>query len=243
MIRRVLTRGAMAIVAVVGVEALYAVLRPSPRQEEFDPSRVRGNPDHPHLRIAVLGDSTVTAPGVTGPDDIWVSRVADQLSETHRVELKSWAIGGSMAHDLIADQLGPALEFTPDLVFLSVGANDAIKGVAVRKFQANLDRLVEAFVATGAVVIQSGVGDLGTIPRLKPPLRNLLSRRALRFNAAHEAVAEKHGSWVVPQRDGPLDVWYEDRGLWSADLFHVSSGGHQIWADNAWSTVRQALNL
>lgn len=243
MIRRVITRGATAALAVVGLEALYAVLRPSPKQEEFDPSRIRGNPDHPLLRIAVLGDSTVTAPGVSGPDDIWISRVADRLAETHRVVLKSWAVGGSMAHDLVADQLQPALSFEPQLVFLSVGANDALKGVTLRKFQENLENLVAAFIETGVVVIQSGVGDLGTIPRLKPPLRNLFTRRALRFNSAHEAVAEQFGSWVVPQRDVPVEVWYEDRNLWSPDLFHVSAGGHQIWADAAWPIVRQALNI
>lgn len=243
MIRWVVTRGATVFLAVVGAEALYALLRPSPKQEEFDPSRLIGPLDRPLLRIAVLGDSTVTAPGVSGPDEIWISHVASNLAATHRVELKSWAIGGSTAHDLVKSQLEPAIDYGPDLVFLSVGANDAIRGVALRKFQANLEQLVSRFIANGAVVIQSGVGDLGTIPRLKPPLRNLLSRRALRFNGAHEVVAEKYGSWVVPQRDGPLDVWYEDRGLWSADLFHVSAGGHQIWADAAWSTVKRALNL
>lgn len=243
MIRRLIARGATAIVVVVGLEALYAVLRPSPRQEEFDPSRVRGNPDHPLLRIAVLGDSTVTAPGVSGPDEIWISRVAGRLAETHRVELKSWAVGGSMAHDLIADQLEPALGFKPDLVFLSVGANDALKGVALRRFQENLERLVAAFTECGAVVIQSGVGDLGTIPRLKPPLRNLLSRRALLFNDAHQAVADQFGSWVVPQRDVPVEIWYQDRALWSPDLFHVSAGGHRLWADAAWPIVKRALNI
>ncbi len=243
MIRRVITRGATAILAVVGIEALYAVLRPAPKQEEFDPSRVLGSPGHPKIRIAVLGDSTVTAPGVAGPDEIWISHIARRLSEIYQVELRSWAVGGSMAHDLVANQMERALEFKPDLVFLSVGANDALKGVALRKFQSNLEQLVAAFSEIGAIVIQSGVGDLGTIPRLKPPLRNLLSRRSLRFNGAHEAVAEKYGSWVVAQRDGPLDVWYKNRDLWSPDLFHVSAGGHEIWAERAWSTVEQALDL
>lgn len=243
MIRRVITRGATAILAVVGIEALYAVLRPSPKQEEFDPSRIFGQPDRPTIRIAVLGDSTVTAPGVSSPDEIWISHIASRLSEQYRVELRSWAAGGSMAHDLVANQMQPALEFQPDIVFLSVGANDALKGVTLRKFQSNMEHLVAGFSGIGAVVIQSGVGDLGTIPRLKPPLRNLLSRRGLRFNGAHEAVAEQYGSWVVAQRDGPMEVWYKNRDLWSPDLFHVSAGGHEIWADNAWSTVKQALDL
>lgn len=147
-----------------------------------------------------------------------------------------------MAHDLVQGQLKPALQFAPDLVILSVGANDALKGVTPRKFAENLTTLVATFRATGATVIQSGVGDLGTIPRLLPPLRQLFTRRALRFNAVHEAVAAEHGSWVVPQRESPAELWYQDRSMWSADLFHVSSRGHEVWADLGWQTVVKALD-
>lgn len=243
MVRRILIRISGATVALLGVELLYALLRPAPQLEEFDISATFGSSDLPGMRVAVLGDSTITAPGVAGPDEIWVSRVCQKLAETHHVVVKSFAIGGSMAHDLIAEQLDPALSFAPDLVFLSVGANDALKGVTPRKFEENLERLVSRFRDHGAVVIQSGVGDLGTIPRLYPPLRQLLTRRGLRFNEIHESVAAKHGSWVVPQRESPVDMWYKDRDLWSPDLFHVSSRGHEIWADLGWKTVQSALSL
>lgn len=243
MIRRVLIRGLTGLALIVGLEALYAVLRPAPRQEEFDPSATFGDPLSPALRVAVLGDSTITAPGVSGPAEIWVSLICQRLAETNHVTVKSYAIGGSMAHDLVLEQLDPALEFAPDLVIISVGANDALKGVTPKKFEENLEVLVSKFRGAGAVVIQSGVGDLGTIPRLLPPLRQLFSRRALQFNQIHEAVADRNGGWVVPQRESPAELWYNDRGMWSADLFHVSSRGHEVWADLGWKTVETALQL
>ncbi len=243
MIRRALLRGVTGLALVVGLEALYAVLRPAPKQEEFDLSATFGNPFNPALRVAVLGDSTITAPGVSGPTEIWVSLICQRLAESHHVTVKSYAIGGSMAHDLVLEQLEPALEFAPELVILSVGANDALKGVTPKKFEENLEILVSKFRNFGAVVIQSGVGDLGTIPRLLPPLRQLFSRRALHFNQIHEAVAERNGGWVVPQRESPAKLWYNDRGMWSADLFHVSSRGHEVWADLGWKTVAEALQL
>ena len=67
MVRRLVTRGALAGAFLLLVEALYAVLRPSPELEEFDPSGEFGDPSLPSLRVAVLGDSTITAPGVSGP--------------------------------------------------------------------------------------------------------------------------------------------------------------------------------
>jgi lysophospholipase L1-like esterase len=235
-------RAGVGLVAVIGLELLYALFKPVPQQDEFDPSAQFGDPGLPGLKIAVLGDSTVTAPGVSGPEDIWVARICRRLAETHRVVLRSFAVGGAMAHNLIEAQLEPALEFDPDVVILSVGANDALKGVTPGRFEANLETLVRSFRVRGITVIQSGVGDLGTIPRLYPPLRQLLSRRAQRFNRAHETVAARNESHVVPQRDRPLEIWAE-RDMWSADLFHVSAKGHEVWGELGWRTLSRALEL
>ncbi|MGH8946497.1 MAG: SGNH/GDSL hydrolase family protein [Acidimicrobiia bacterium] len=223
-------RIALASGIVLLVEALYALLRPVPDLEEFDPSIELGDPEHPTLRVAVLGDSSVTAPGVATAEEIWVRRVAERLAENRHVILRSFAVGGARASDLIARQLPPALDFQPDLVFLSVGANDALKGVPIWRFERQLDHLVSELASAGAAVIQSGVGDLGTIPRLTPPLRHLMSYRALAFDRAHRRVAWRHGSTVVTQRTQDHHIWYEDRGLWAEDLFHVSAAGHERWA-------------
>lgn len=237
MVRTLLKRGAVTGVALIGIEAAYAVLRPSPELESFDPSSEFGDPSNPALRVAVLGDSSVTAPGVSGPHEIWVTLVCERLAEGRHVMLRSFAVGGSMAHNVIADQLDDAIAFQPDLVFLSVGANDVIKGVPRRRFAMNLDRLVSELSATGAIVVQSGVGVMGSVPRLFPPLSSLMSRRAERFDRIHWDVAATHDTHVVDQRSDDTKVWYRDRTLWAEDLFHVSAAGHARWAETTWRTV------
>lgn len=234
---RLLKRGLLAGAIVVGAETAYAVLWPAPELESFDPSREFGDPALPTLRVAVLGDSSVTAPGVSTAADIWVSRVCERLSHDYHVILASFAQGGSTAGDLIDDQLSPAIEFQPDVVLVAVGANDAMKGGSLRKFEKNLDALIGRLAQTGATIVQSGVGDLGSIPRLHPPLENLMSHRALRFDRAHWRVAERHGTTVIDQRSDDLAVWYSDRGLWADDRFHVSANGHERWAENAWRSI------
>lgn len=242
MVRRLLKRGLVAGTALVGVEAAYAVLRPSPIMPDFDPSGTFGDPSNPSLRVVVLGDSSVTAPGVAGPEDIWVSKICQRLADEYHVDLRSVAVGGATAVDLVESQLEEAVLNEADLIFVSVGANDAIKGVPRRRFERNLDRLIAELVETGATVVQSGVGELGSIPRLFPPLSNLISRRARRFDAVHWKVAESHGTVVVDQRSDDIDVWYDDRGLWSPDLFHVSAAGHERWANTVWETVGPLLD-
>ena len=227
---------------VLGLETAYALLRPSPHLLEFDPSNAFGDPDHPPIRVAVLGDSSVTAPGVNGPDEIWISHVCEKIADGRRVEMRSFAVGGSTARDLLDNQMEEAILYGPDLVFVSVGANDAIRGVPLKRFTRELDLLIGELTETGAIVVQSGVGDLGTIPRLYPPLRNLMSRRARGFDRVHWQIAERHGAVVVDQRSDDLLPWYRDRSLWADDLFHVSAEGHERWANTVWRTVEPVLN-
>lgn len=242
MVRRLIARGALAGAVVLGLETAYALLRPSPDLEQFDPSQRFGDRDGPPLRVAVLGDSSVTAPGVAGPEEIWISHVCNRLAADWHVEMRSFAVGGAMVKDLIEEQMEDAILFGPDLVFVSVGANDAIKGVLRRRYARDLDFLIGELTKTGAIVVQSGVGDLGTIPRLYPPLRHLISRRALAFDRVHWKVAERHGSTVVDQRSDDLEVWYSDRTLWADDLFHVSADGHARWAQIVWRTLDPLVN-
>jgi lysophospholipase L1-like esterase len=238
MVRRFLKSSAIAGTVFVGLEVAYAILRPSPYQPEFDPSGLFGDTNDPDLRVAVLGDSSVTAPGVADPDEIWIRIICDRLAEDRHVILQSFAVGGSRAGDVIAGQMEEAIAFQPDLIFVSVGANDAIKGVPRRHFEGNLDHLIGRLAGTGAVVVQSGVGDLGSIPRLYPPLSRMISRRALGFDESHWKIAQQHGTAVVHQRSDDSKPWYNDRDLWSADLFHVSAAGHARWAETIWKTVR-----
>jgi lysophospholipase L1-like esterase len=240
--RHLIKSGAIAGAVVIGLEAAYAVLRPTPTLTEFDPSASFGDSTSPQLRVVVLGDSSVTAPGVSGPEEVWVSLVCERLAADHHVILDSLAVGGSCAHDLIQNQVGPALELDPDLILIAVGANDVIRGVTRKRFEMNLDHLVSELSSTRATIILSGVGDLGTIPRLHSPLRQLFSHRSAGFDRIHRRVAAKHGAHVVEQRaDRPQD-WYSDRSLWAADLFHVSAAGHRRWADVVWATLEPQLS-
>jgi lysophospholipase L1-like esterase len=223
------------------MEAAYALLRPTPELPEFDPSGEFGDPALPTLRVVVLGDSSVTAPGVGGPDEIWVRIVCRRLSQDRHVRLHSLAVGGSRARTVIETQLEEAVRLDPDLVLIAIGANDAIHGVPMRRFERDLETIVSTMAATGALVVQSGVGDLGTIPRLYPPVRGLMTRRSLAYHRAHRRVAEHHGATVVEHRFDDRDLWLRDRSLWSEDLFHVSASGHARWAEITWKTIEPAV--
>lgn len=229
----------MAGVVTFGAELAYAYLWPAPRQPEFDASIYVSGGEGRLLRAVALGDSTLTAPGLTRADDIWIrSVVRDLATSTGRpVELRSFGVGGSTSADVLANQLPAALAFQPEVAFLSVGANDLIRGMPVARLARNLDQIVGGLRRQGAEVVMSGVGDLGSIPRLAPPLRQMASRLGRRGDRIHAAVADRYGAIKADQWRWAALEFRTRKDVWSSDRFHPNAAGHDIWARVCWEVV------
>jgi len=238
---KTLAKGAIFGVAALGAEALWAIARPVPNLSEFDASGVEGPLSGRPLHLAVVGDSTTTAPGVSGPEDIWIRQLARRL-EGHRVEISSFAVGGSKATDVVADQPQHAVKAAADITFVSVGANDVLRGVSLRTFEPHIETIVEALSAVSTVVV-SGVGDLGTIPRLLPPLDVLMRARGRAIDAVQERVARDHGAIKIDMWDLTTEEFRTNPEVFSEDLFHPSAEGHRVWADAAFVTMAPLLGL
>lgn len=231
----------LAAAGVLFGELAYAVLRPAPPMVEFDPSGTFGDPRSRPLHIGVMGDSSCTGPGLSSVDETWVRQAARDIAQLgFCVQVSSVAVGGARVPDLLAVQLQPMLDLDPDVVLVSVGGNDALRGIRPSAFERDLTTLTEALVATGALVVLSGVGDLGTIPRLLPPWSGLMRRRSIRFDEIHATVAERHGA-VKADQWAVVPSVFSDPGIFSADLFHPGPAGHRQWADVALAAIRPHL--
>ncbi len=232
------TKGGTALLA---GELLWAVARPLPAFEDLDASGREGDPAAAPLRLAVLGDSSCTGPGLDDPADIWVRVLGRQIGDRFNVTIRSFAIGGSRAVDLARSQLRSAIEWAPDVAMVSVGANDALKGVPLRVFERHLATVVAGLAATTPLVVLSGVGDLGSIPRLLPPLDRILRARGMRMNGIHQQVGARHGAIVADQWAWAAHEFARRPELFSPDLFHPGPDGHRIWAEVARETIEPHL--
>ena len=224
---------AAAAVGTVVAQFWYVAHRPLPSFTDLDPDGTFGPDGAPEVRIVLLGDSTVTGPGLERRDDLWSRRVARRLAGDVRVRLLSVAVGGSRVRDLLVAQLPEAQGLRPDVAVVSVGANDAMHGTRLRRFEADLDALVEAFGEAGTEVVLAGVGDLGNIPRLAHPLKALASRRSRQFDRAHARVAARHDHVVKVPVAELTDARFRGADAFCPDLFHPNCAGHTVWADLA----------
>ncbi|MDP8958338.1 MAG: GDSL-type esterase/lipase family protein [Actinomycetota bacterium] len=233
----------LAGMGLLTAQALYAARRRLPYFPDLDPSGKFGQEEARALRVVAMGDSTVTGPGLDEPDPIWVRQVARHLAEGHRVELLSIARGGARVRDVLADQVPKAVALQPDLVLLSVGGNDALRGTPLRRLEQELDQVVSRLTSAGAAVALLGVGDLGTIPRLPRTLAALARLRGRLVDAVEARVAARYpGVAKADSWGASVTEAFRRRGeLFSPDLFHVSARGHSEWAALAIPAVEKAL--
>ena len=208
-----------------------------------DPTGDFGSADSPVLRIAVIGDSSVTAPGVFPLDAAWPRQIARHLAGDYRVELRSVAVGGSKTRDVIASQLERAIALDPDMVFVSVGANDALRATPLGRFEREFRQIVSRLYETVPRIAVSGIGDLGSIPRLPAIARSIIRIRGRSFDRAVRRVAAEFPSVVKTNTWSP--GWEEfltnPEEVFAGDLFHASAYGHGIYTRAALPAVEALL--
>jgi len=213
-----------------------------PSYVDQDPSGDFGDPDCPTLRIVALGDSSVTAPGID-IDASWVRRVAHHLSPQYHIELRSVAVGGSKARDLVGFQIEPAVAMGGDMALISIGANDALRGTPLSRFETALDVAIDELVRHFPMIGISGVGDLGTLPRLPSVAQMIARTRGRSVDRAIQRVAYRHPTVVKGKSWGTAWVGFDTdpEEMFSGDLFHASEKGHQVFANAAIHVVETLL--
>jgi lysophospholipase L1-like esterase len=208
-----------------------------------DPSAVLGDPGSPELKIVLLGDSSVTAPGVQPLDDCWARRIGHRLAAVYRVSLVNVAVGGTRASDVLKYQVPAAIAEGPDMALVCVGANDALRAVAVSDYERDLTEILSRLTARIPAVGMSGLGDLGPLPRL-PSVGSAWARiRSRSFDraivrACHRVGVPKTIAWG-PMWDSFVDPENEN-GMYAGDMFHASGKGHALFAE-AWLPVVEEL--
>lgn len=227
-------RTPVAIAAVLAAQVMHAAHRPDmPGLENQDPSGTFGNRDGPLVTIALLGDSSITAPGVEPLDAAWPRRMAARLGDRYQIRLVSVAHGGSKARDVLAGQVGAALAAHPDLALVSVGANDALRGTPVTRFEAEMTEILGRLSAATSGVGIAGIGDLGTVPRLPTLARGIGRVRGRSLDRATLRAASRFPNVVKGQAWGPAWRIFEDGDpavVFAPDRFHASAVGHATFA-------------
>jgi len=229
-------------IATLGAEVLWTARRRLPSLEGIDATGPVPGTDaegRRPIRLVALGDSTLTGPGLTDPDDIWLRRSLIDLQLEPTVDVVSLAVGGSRAADVRA-LVPQALAWKPDVVIVAIGSNDAMHGTGYRAFTETLDAILATLLAEVEAVGVGNVGDLGNVARVPMPLSSVLRQRSIAISRRVEAVIAKHDRATLLDVTAS-NVGFRDRGVFAEDLFHPNETGHALWAAAAEPGLRAVL--
>ncbi len=238
-------RPPLAATAVFAGQVARAIYRDDlPTLENQDPSGVFGSPDSPPLTIVFLGDSSVTSPGVEPLDHAWPRQLAFHLARRFYVTAVSVAVGGAKVRDVLDAQLDDALATDPDIAYVSVGSNDALRGTPIARFEQEYDTMVARLHRSVPAIALSGIGDLGTIPRLPALARGIARIRARSVDAAIARVAARYPRTVKSNAwDVMEQMFTTEPAMFGADLFHASADGHLAFAEVGKEVVDRAVEI
>ena len=216
-----LTQGALAqTVTQVGDGAA-----PTVDVQQADAERI-GGVETP--RVLVVGDSLSSEYGIqrgTG----WVALLKDRLAQSHE---HATVINASISGDTTSGGLArlPALlqAYTPTLVIIELGGNDALRGSQLAQTRSNLQAMVKSVLDAGAVAVVVGMQI--------PP--NYGPKYAQDFEALFAEVAEQTGASLVPFL---LDGVESDRSYFIEDGIHPSEPAQPRLFENVWSVVGELV--
>jgi lysophospholipase L1-like esterase len=194
-------------------------------------------------RLAVLGDSI--AEGVREPhpgylDQSWIDRIAEPLrAAAPGLTVMNLGVRDLLASEVRERQLGPALDFGPDLAIVAAGGNDALRRTfATADVARQLDGIVSPLRAAGADVLMIELMDIVASGLVPAEYAAPLDARMRSLAGLTRAVANRHGALLVEMRGHPASA---DPGVYASDRLHLNARGHAIVATEAVRVLSRAL--
>ncbi|WP_165970645.1 SGNH/GDSL hydrolase family protein, partial [Actinomadura sp. 6K520] len=204
----------------------------------------------PAYRVVVIGESTAVGVGASRHAQALPGFLAEALRERLRRSV-SWSVtgeNGATAHR-VATGLVPANgtpgDGTPpggappggasggpgaDLVVLTVGINDLIRGRPLRRWTDDVSRLIAALQGryAHATLVVAGMPPVHRFPAIPQPLRLVLGARARIMDRIMRDAARSRGAVHAPMDEAMA----RDRRLFATDGFHPSPDGYRAWAED-----------
>jgi len=206
----------------------------SPQVEPTSAAREQLPPEVPvmgkELRVLALGDSLFAGYGVKREESYPARLEAALRARGINARMSNAGVSG----DTSAGGL-ERLDFTlssqpqpPDMVIISLGGNDMLRGLPPEQTRANLDAILTHMRARGIKVVLMGM--------LSPP--NLGAEYRAKFDPIYPELAKKHGAALVPFF---LQAVIDKPDLVQADHIHPTARGiEQIVAATAGEVAKAA---
>jgi acyl-CoA thioesterase I len=195
------------------------------------------------VNYVALGDSTGVGVGATNGG--YVARLFKRI-EQHRPgsKLLNLCVSGATSEDVQLRQLDRGIQAKPTLVTLGIGINDLGHGFSVDTAATNIDRIVARLKnETQAQIVISNLPDISHAPAIPRPLRAEVQNRIEQLNQRISEVGARHGVKVFDIYSSTHELLADHPEYFSRDGFHPSDAGYEVWAEQMWPSIAQAVGI
>lgn len=181
-------------------------------------------------KLLVLGDSLSAEYGIARGTG-WVALLGKKLADRPQVSIVNASISGETTSGGARRLQALLTQHRPTHVVIELGANDALRGLALKSTQTNLLTMVDQSKAAGAQVLLVGM--------MLPP--NFGQRYAESFAAVFTDVAKARKVPLVPFMLKGVADRADARDWFQPDGLHPLSKAHPTILDNIWPTLSGML--
>lgn len=181
-------------------------------------------------QYVVLGDSLTAGQGGDYQKGIAIT-TAKHLAKNTKIAVNNFSQSGSTTHDVVIKQLEPAIALKPDIVLLSVGANDVTHITSLDALEKDLNEIMKKLIQSNCNVkiIVTGTPDMGTVKRFLPPLSWIATLQSKRLNSIFNTIVTKHNITYAPIFETVGPIFRNNQSLFSNDNFHPNNDGYAVW--------------
>ena len=182
-------------------------------------------------RILIMGDSLSAEYGLARGSG-WVALLQVRLQQQGvTAEVINASISGETTSGGMTRLPLLLKQHQPTHVVIELGANDALRGLALKSSKANLQAMIESSQQAGAKVLLIGM--------MVPP--NYGKRYTDDFQAMFPELAHVHHTALVPFLLKGIADRPDARDWFQADGNHPLAKGHPIMLDSIWAALKPQL--
>jgi len=209
-----------------------------------EPKSDRDSTSNPPFRYVVMGDSTSVGQGAKIQADNFSCQYAQLvlLKQYPAVKIYNLAKSGAKTQDVLFNQVEAAIALDPDLIMLSIGANDVTGLTNSDEFRRTYAMILQRLTSLGknTKIVLLNIPAFATSPLLWEPYRSAAHYQAGKFNQIITAIAKSEPNIRVVDiyRGTEADFRRYPKLNFSQDNFHPSSAGYGVWT----RVIVQTLN-
>lgn len=183
----------------------------------------------PPLTYVAAGDSTAVGIGASHIEKTYTYKLAEELAQSNTVSYSNVGVSGARTNDILQSQLSKIVDAKPDIVTISIGANDNTHLISDETILHNYRQIIrELTERTSANIYITNIANFEGARLLPIVFVKILEQRSRTLNPEILKM-ETDRVKIVNIHDFGWSNYADKQVTYSYDFFHPSDIGYENW--------------